>query len=75
MQASLKKYFPIFVLPTLIAFAIAFLVPFVIGFLLSFTEFTTIADAEFNGIDNYVAAFSEREGFVRSFWFTALGGT
>ncbi|GAA4790264.1 sugar ABC transporter permease [Corynebacterium canis] len=72
MQASLKKYFPIFVLPTLIAFAIAFLVPFVIGFLLSFTEFTTIADAEFNGIDNYVAAFSEREGFVRSFWFTAL---
>lgn len=72
MQASLKKYFPIFVLPTLIAFAIAFLVPFVVGFLLSFTDFTTISDAEFNGIENYVQAFSEREGFTKAFWFTAL---
>ena len=72
MQASLKKYFPIFVLPTLIAFSIAFVVPFVIGFLLSFTEFTTVTDAEFNGVQNYVDAFSKREGFVSSFGFTAL---
>lgn len=72
MQASLKKYFPIFVLPTLIAFSIAFVVPFIIGFLLSFTEFTTVTDAEFNGVQNYVDAFSEREGFVSSFGFTAL---
>ena len=72
MQASLKKYFPIFVLPTLIAFAIAFLVPFILGFLLSFTDFTTITDAEFNGVENYVDAFSEREGFIHSFGFTAL---
>lgn len=72
MQGTLKKYFPIFVLPTLIAFAIAFLVPFIIGFFLSFTEFTTISDAEWVGVDNYVEAFSEREGFVHSFGFTAL---
>ena len=72
MQASLKKYFPIFVLPTLIAFSIAFVVPFIIGFLLSFTEFTTVTDAEFNGVRNYVDAFSKREGFVSSFGFTAL---
>ena len=72
MQASLKKYFPIFVLPTLIAFSIAFVVPFIIGFLLSFTEFTTVTDAEFNGVQNYVNAFSKREGFVSSFGFTAL---
>ncbi|MDO4651432.1 carbohydrate ABC transporter permease [Corynebacterium durum] len=72
MQASLKKYFPIFVLPTLIAFSIAFVVPFIIGFLLSFTEFTTVTDAEFNGVQNYVDAFSKREGFVSSFGFTAL---
>ena len=71
MQASLKKYFPIFVLPTLIAFSIAFVVPFIIGFLLSFTEFTTVTDAEFNGVQNYVDAF-KREGFVSSFGFTAL---
>ncbi|WP_315497690.1 sugar ABC transporter permease [Corynebacterium durum] len=72
MQASLKKYFPIFILPTLIAFSIAFVVPFIIGFLLSFTEFTTVTDAEFNGVQNYVDAFSKREGFVSSFGFTAL---
>lgn len=72
MQATLKKYFPVFVLPTLIAFAIAFLVPFVMGFFLSFTDFTTITDAQWVGIENYQKAFSEREGFVASFGFTAL---
>ncbi|GAB2512270.1 Lactose transport system permease protein LacF [Corynebacterium atrinae] len=72
MQKSLKKYFPIFVLPTLIAFAIAFLVPFIMGFLLSFASFTTITDASFVGVQNYVDAFGQREGFVRSFGFTAL---
>lgn len=70
MQSSLKKYFPIFVLPTLIAFAIAFLVPFIMGFLLSFADFTTIADAKPVGLANYQAAFSEREGFVHAFGFT-----
>ena len=45
MQSSLKKYFPIFVLPTLLAFLIAFLVPFVIGFVLSFADFKTITNA------------------------------
>lgn len=72
MQSSLKKYFPIFVLPTLLAFLIAFLVPFVIGFFLSFADFTTITDATFVGIENYKVAFSAREGFVDSFVFTTL---
>ncbi|AKK03146.1 permease component of ABC-type sugar transporter [Corynebacterium epidermidicanis] len=72
MQGSLKKYFPIFVLPTLIAFAIAFLVPFVMGFFLSFTDFTTITDATWVGLDNYQKAFSQREGFLNSFVFTGL---
>ena len=40
MQKMLKKYFPVFVLPTLIAFAIAFVVPFVMGVSLSFAKFT-----------------------------------
>lgn len=72
MQAQLKKYFPIFVLPTLIAFAVAFLVPFVIGFVLSFFEFTTITDATWVGLDNYKAAFDDRSGFVASFGFTLM---
>ena len=70
MQASLKKYFPFFVLPTLAAFAIAFLVPFIIGFFLSFTKFTTITDATWVGLENYGRVFQEREGFVSAFGFT-----
>lgn len=46
--------------------------PFVIGFFLSFTDFTTITDAQWVGVENYQKAFSEREGFLASFGFTAL---
>ena len=41
MQRTLRKFFPLFVLPTLIAFVIVFLIPFLMGIYLSFTEFTT----------------------------------
>lgn len=70
MEQALKKYFPIFVLPTLLAFLIAFFVPFIVGFLLSFTEFTTITDATWVGLDNYQRVFTEREGFVSAGLFT-----
>ena len=53
MQKTLKRYFPIFVLPTLLAFAVAFLIPFVMGIYLSFCNFTTVIDARFTGISNY----------------------
>ena len=56
---SLKKYFPIFVLPTLIAFVIAFVIPFVMGIYLSFCKFNTIRDAEWVGIKNYMTIFTE----------------
>ena len=72
MQETLKKYFPIFVLPTLIAFGIAFFVPFLVGTALSFTDFTTITDATWVGLDNYARVFSEREGFVSALAFTIL---
>ena len=49
MHKSLKKYFPIFVLPTLLAFIIAFLIPFILGVYLSFTEFNTVRDAVWIG--------------------------
>ncbi|PMC64687.1 ABC transporter permease [Corynebacterium tuscaniense] len=70
MQDTLKKFFPIFVLPTLIAFAIAFFVPFLVGTALSFTSFTTITDATWVGLDNYAQVFSEREGFGSALLFT-----
>ena len=70
MRRSLGKYFPIFVLPTLIAFLIAFVIPFVLGIILSFTNFTTVTDAKFVGIDNYLALFNGRSDFLQALWFT-----
>lgn len=66
---ALKKYFPILVLPTLIAFAIAFAVPFILGLYLSFTEFTTVTDAQWVGLANYLKAFSN-DDFLNALWFT-----
>lgn len=72
MQRSLKKYFPLFVLPTSAAFLIAFLAPFFIGLYLSFTKFTTITNAEWVGLQNYQRALDPNDGFLGSFWFTIL---
>lgn len=71
MQKTLKKYFPVFVLPTLVAFAFAFIIPFVQGIYLSFCKFTTVDNATFIGFDNYIKAFDSRQGFLRAFGFTA----
>lgn len=70
MQKTLKKYFPVFVLPILLAFFIAFLIPFIMGIYLSFTKFTTVTDAKFVGLSNYVKAFSN-ENFLNALFFTS----
>ena len=46
MEKSIKKYFPVFALPTLVAFTIGFIIPFIMGIYLSFCEFTTVTDAK-----------------------------
>ena len=71
MNHSIKKYFPIFVLPTLAAFVIGFIVPFILGIYLSFCKFTTVTDAKFVGIENFVKIFGDKT-FLHSIWFTAL---
>lgn len=72
MEKTLKKYFLIFTLPTLIAFSFAFIIPFIQGIYLSFCEFTTVKNAEFVGLANYKLAFSEGQGFLYSLGFTTL---
>ncbi len=72
MNRNLKKYFPIFVLPTLIAFIIAFVAPFVMGLYLSFTKFNTVENATFVGFDNYIKAFSSGSTFGHALIFTVL---
>ena len=68
---AMKKYFPVFVLPTLIAFTIGFIVPFCMGVYLSFCKFTTVTDAKFVGFSNYAKIFTEDGTFGHALWYTA----
>ena len=71
MKSNLRKYFPLFLAPTLIAFIIGFVWPFLWGLYLSFFKFKTLKFIEFNGLRNYVLAFRD-QSFTYSFFFTAL---
>ncbi len=70
MQKTLKKYFPIFALPTLAAFAVSFVVPFAMGVYLSFTEFKVVNSSEWVGLSNYIKIFTTDETFLHSLWLT-----
>lgn len=72
MRKSLSKYFPIFVLPTLLAFTLFFIVPFLMGIGLSFTKFTVVTNAKWVGFDNYIKAFTFDKEFVHALAFTTL---
>lgn len=76
MEKAIKKYFPIFVLPTLLAFTIGFIVPFAYGIFLSFCKFTTVTDWEWTGFRNYTRIFFVNgqldTTFLHSLWYTAL---
>lgn len=69
MQKTYKKYFCFFVIPTLIAFVLFFIIPFIMGIVLSFCKFTTVTNASWVGIENYVKAFSN-EDFINALLFT-----
>ena len=71
MEKSIKKYFPIFALPTLVAFTFGFIIPFLMGIYLSFCEFTTVTDATFVGLKNYGRVFTDNT-FIHALGFTAL---
>ena len=68
---SMKKYSPIFVLPTFAAFTIGFIIPFIMGIYLSFCKFTTVTDAKLIGFSNYLKVFQDPT-FVHALWYTAL---
>ena len=70
MEKAIKRYWPVFLLPTLAAFIIGFIWPFLWGIYLSFHKFTTISKTTFVGLDNYFKVFADPT-FVSAFWFTA----
>ena len=73
MEKAIKKYWPVFLLPTMLAFTIGFIAPFIMGIYLSFCKFTTVTDAKFVGLANYVKIFGDpTDPFAHSLWYTAL---
>lgn len=76
MERAAKKYWPIFVLPTMAAFLIGFVIPFLYGIFLSFCKFTTVVDWKWVGIKNYTKIFFVNgkldTDFIHSLWYTSL---
>ena len=71
MEKAIRRYWPIFVLPTFLAFILGFIAPFAMGVYLSFCKFTTVTDAKFIGFSNYLKIFTDAS-FVHALWYTAL---
>ena len=70
MEKAIKRYWPVFVLPTLIAFIIGFVWPFIWGAGLSFCKFTTVKNVQLVGLNNYKMIWID-DTFTHAFWFTA----
>ena len=70
VQRPIKKWAPLFILPTFAAFCIGFVWPFLQGIYLSFCSFNTPKDATWKGIENYTKVFSDA-GFLNAFKNTA----
>ncbi|MBQ3321961.1 MAG: sugar ABC transporter permease [Firmicutes bacterium] len=71
MEKSIRKYWPVFVLPTMAAFTIGFIWPFIWGLYLSLCKFQTLKKVTFIGLSNYTKVFEDAT-FVHAFGFTAL---
>lgn len=71
MEKAIKKYLPVFALPTFLAFTIGFIAPFILGIYLSFCKFNTVTDAKFIGISNYIDVVKDTV-FQHAFVFTTL---
>ena len=71
MEKALKRYAPIFILPTFLAFVIGFIVPFIEGLYLSFCKFMTVDNATWVGLTNYIAAIKDTS-FTDSFKFSVM---
>ena len=68
VERAIRKYWPIFVLPTLLAFVFGFIIPFAEGVYLAFCQFTTVKDATFIGLSNFTKVFADST-FTHAFWY------
>jgi len=76
MSKNYRKYWPIFVLPTMAAFALGFVIPFLYGIFLSFCKFTTVTDWKWIGFQNYSRILFVNgkldTTFLHSIWYTCI---
>jgi raffinose/stachyose/melibiose transport system permease protein len=70
MRKMSVPYYAFFTLPTIAAFVVSFLIPFLLGIYLSFTEFSTVTDAHWVGVSNYIRAFTIDDNFLNALVFT-----
>ena len=70
IRRPIKRWAPLFILPTFAAFCIGFIWPFLQGIYLSFCTFNVAKDAKWVGLQNYAKVFSDA-GFANAFWNTA----
>ena len=70
LRKPIQRCFLLFLAPTFLAFCIGFIYPFLRGIYLSFCEFTTVTDAKFVGLQNYVKIFTEDGTFGHALWYT-----
>ena len=71
VQRPIKRFAPVFILPTFLAFIIGFIWPFMQGIYLSFCNFNTPKDAKWVGFTNYAKVFTDA-GFANAFKNTTL---
>jgi len=71
IKKPIKRWFPLFMGPTVICFCIGFIWPFIQGIYLSFCQFTIITKTKFVGFSNYIRALTD-PSFTHAFWYTAL---
>nr|WP_180211118.1 sugar ABC transporter permease [Blautia hansenii] len=55
----------------MLAFVLGFVAPFALGIYLSFCKFTTVTDARWVGISNYLKICNDKE-FIHALWYTVL---
>ena len=70
IRRPIRRWAPLFILPTFLAFCIGFIWPFIQGIYLSFCNFNTPRDAVFEGLKNYTKVFQDA-GFLNAFKNTA----
>ena len=74
MEKAIQRYWPVFVLPTLLAFIIGFIWPFIWGVALSFCKFPTVQNVTFVCLGNYAKIWLD-DNITHAFWFNIFRTT